>query len=379
MATAGRASRQINGGEVPVTRRLLVARPIRTAAGALGIGMALMLMLLLNGLWSGVQERVTTYEDHLDADLVVVPAGTGSLFADPGVLPADTVATVTRTPGVEGAVALRTMYSILELPHGKAAVAAVASDPTGPGAPWSFAAGRAPQTSDEVALDRLFAEHHGLAISDRLPILGHPMRVVGLTEDTAMFMTPLVFVTEQAMTEMLRASDTTGSVLVTASDPAAVADRLRAQGLNVRTPKQLHDAALEQATKVYGSPVRLMVAVAFAAGTLIVALVAYTRVTEQQRDLGVLKALGATPARIRRVAVTETVILTILGALAGVVLLLATREVLAWWRPAFPVVLTGESVTRTAVAAAVMALLAAWLPARRLAKLDAASAFRSGT
>lgn len=81
MATAGRASRQINGGEVPVTRRLLVARPIRTAAGALGIGMALMLMLLLNGLWSGVQERATTYEDHLDADLVVVPAGTGSMFA----------------------------------------------------------------------------------------------------------------------------------------------------------------------------------------------------------------------------------------------------------------------------------------------------------
>ena len=88
-------------------------------------------------------------------------------------------------------------------------------------------------------MDRLFAEQHGLATGDRLPILGHPLRVVGLTGQTVMFMTPLVFSTEQAMNEMLRAGDTTGSVLVTTGgDPAAVNDRLRERGLNVRTHEQ---------------------------------------------------------------------------------------------------------------------------------------------
>ncbi len=77
--------------------------------------------------------------------------------------------------------------------------------------------------------------------------------------------------------------------------------------MTVRTPAQLREASLTLATKIYGSPVKLMVSVAFATGTLIVALVAYTRVSEQQRDLGVLKALGATPGRVRRIAVTETV------------------------------------------------------------------------
>lgn len=377
MTAAVRGFRAVRADQVPVTRRLLAARPLRTVAGVLGIGMALMLMLLLNGLWSGVQERVTTYEDHLDADLVVVPAGTDSLFADPGVLPADTIDVVRRTTGVDSAAALRTMYSIVELPHGKAAVAVVASDPGGPGGPWSFDAGRAPVTDEEVAVDALFAAQHDLRVGDRVPVLGHPMHVVGLTEDTAMFMTPLVFTTEKAMTEMLHAGDTTGAVMVGTGEPTAVAGRLRAQGLTVRTPGQLHDAALALATRIYGSPVRLMVSVAFAAGTLIVALVAYTRVTEQQRDLGVLKALGATPARLRRVALAETAALTLWGAVAGVALLLLTREVLAWWRPSFPVVLTGQSLTRTAIAAAAMAVVAAWLPARRLAKLDAASAFRS--
>ena len=363
--------------QVPVTRRLLAARPVRTAAGIVGIGLALMLMLLLNGLWTGVQERVTTYDDHLGAELVVVPPGTQSLFGDPGVLPVATVTAIERTAEVTDASLIRTMYLILELPHGKAAVAAVASELDGPGGPWAFAEGRAPAGADEVALDAMFADQHGLGLGDRLAMFGHSMRVVGLTEDTAMFMTPLLFTTTDAMTGMLGAGETAGAVLVSTNNPGGVAGRLRDQGLTVRTPAQLREASLALATQIYGPPLRLMVGVAFAAGTLIVALVAYTRVTEQQRDLGVLKALGATPGRVRRVAVAETVVLTAAGAVAAVLLLLLTRELLAWWRPAFPVALTAGTVARTAAAAAVMAVLAAWLPARRLNRLDAATAFRS--
>ena len=365
-------------GTVPVTGRLLAARPVRTAAGAAGIGLALMLMLLLAGLWAGVQDRVTTYDDHLGADLVVVPAGTRSLFADPGVLPAPTVDDVANVDGVTAAAALRTMYQIVELPHGKAAVAVVAADPdSSMGGPWSFGSGRTPRTPGEVAVDALFADQHDLALGDRVPVLGHRMRLVGLTDDTALFMTPLLFTTTDAMNTMLSGPETTGAVLVATDTPARVASRLEAAGYTVRTPSQLRDASLDLAIKIYGSPVRLMVGVAFAAGTLIVALVAYTRVTEQQRDLGVLKALGATPGRLRRVAVTETVVLTAMGAVTSVVLLLVGRELLTWWRPAFPVVLTTGTVAQTAAAAVVMALLAAWMPTRRLAKMDAASAFRS--
>jgi putative ABC transport system permease protein len=363
--------------QVPVTRRLLGARPARTTAGALGIGLALMLMLLLGSLWTGVQQRVTTYEDHLGADLVVVPAGTDSLFADPGSLPVTALDAVRDTDGVTSAAPVRTMYLILELGHGKAAIAAVASDPGSPGGPWAMRSGRPPAAADEVALDALFADQHDLAVGERLPALGHGMRVVGLTEDTSMFMTPLVFTTNEAMDEMLRAPDTTGAILVTTQDPDAVATKLRDLGLTVRTPAQLHRASLALATRIYGSPVRLMVGVAFVAGTLIVGLVAYTRVIEQQRDLGVLKALGATPGRIRRIAVTETMILTALGACTAVLLLLGTKQLLAWWRPAFPVAPTVPTLAWTAVAAVAMALLAAWAPVHRLARLDAVSAFRN--
>ncbi|WP_298887811.1 ABC transporter permease [uncultured Serinicoccus sp.] len=366
-----------HGHQVPVARRLLAARPVRTGAGVLGIGLALVLMLLLNGLWTGVQEQVTVYDDHLGADLVVVPPGTDSLFADPGIVPLAAVGQIERVPDVTRTWPIRTMYLILELPDGKAAVAAVASEPGGAGGPWAFAEGRAPVTAEEVVLDALFADGQDLGVGDRLDMFGHAMKVVGLSEGTAMFMTPLLFVTNDAMTGMLGAADTTGAVLVSTTSPEVVAQRLRDEGLSVRTPAQLREASLSVATQIYGSPVRLMVAVAFAAGTLITALVVYTGITEQQRDLGVLKALGATPGRIRRLAVAETAALTVAGALAAVLLLLLARELLGWWRPAFPIALTPATAGRTAVTAAAMATLAAWLPARRVNRLDAATVFRS--
>lgn len=340
--------------------------------------MALMLMLLLAGLWTGVQERITTYDDHLGADLVVVPPGTRSLFADPGVLPGSTVAAVEQTPGVTEAASLRTMYQILELPHGKAAVSMVAFDPQkGLGAPWSMAAGRRPRAADEVAVDSLWADQHDVDLGDEIPVLGHGMTVVGLTDDTTLFMTPLVFATTAGMDQMLRAEGTTGAVLVSSSDPGRTADLLEESGLTVRTPLQLRRASLALATDIYGAPVKLMVGVAFVAGTLIVALVGSTRITEQQRDFGVLKALGATRRRLRAIALGETVTLTLLGAVTALVLFLATRELLAWWRPAFPVLITPTTVAQAASSAALMALVAAWLPIRRLDRLDAASAFRS--
>ncbi len=379
MSSRGGAGAGGSGWTLRVAARILAARGRQSTAGAAGIALALMLMLLLTGLWAGIQDRVTTYDDHTGADLVVVPPDTHTLFADPGILPFGTTAAVRRTVGVTAAANVRTMYQILELAHGKAATAMVAYDPAGGlGGPWDIAEGRAPVGVDELAVDAAFADRHGLALGDRLPVLGHQMRIVGHTGDTTLFMTPLLFLTTDAVNDMLASPGAEGAVLLTTDDPGVVRERLVAAGLTVRTPRELHEESLSLATSIYGTPVRLMVGVAFAAGTLIVALVSYTRIAEQRRDLGVLKALGATPRDLRRIAQVETAVLVATGAVGSVVLLLVGRELLAWWRPAFPVVLTRVTLVQTAGAALAMTLLAAWLPVRRIARLDAASAFRSG-
>ena len=54
-------------GRVPLARRNLFAEPRRLAASAAGVGMAIMLILLLDGLWAGIEANITTYEDNVGA------------------------------------------------------------------------------------------------------------------------------------------------------------------------------------------------------------------------------------------------------------------------------------------------------------------------
>lgn len=45
---------------VPLARRNMFSQPRRLIASAAGVGMAIMLILLADGLWAGVEANVTT-------------------------------------------------------------------------------------------------------------------------------------------------------------------------------------------------------------------------------------------------------------------------------------------------------------------------------
>lgn len=148
MTAAPFPSRLHRRARVPVARQLLAARPMRAVLGAGGVSLALMRVLLIYGLWAGVHQRATPFGDHVEADLLVLPAGSRTLFADPGSLSATILTDVATMPGVHRVASPRASYLILEFSEGKGAVAAVALDPGSSirGA-WAFASGRGPQSA----------------------------------------------------------------------------------------------------------------------------------------------------------------------------------------------------------------------------------------
>jgi putative ABC transport system permease protein len=363
-------------GSVPVARREAVADGRRVAASAVGVGLALMLILLLGGLWSGVRAQVTRYEDATGAQLAVLAPGTRGLFAEGSRVPESDLTQVRRTPGVRWATPVRTQYVILDLHMHKIAASLIGANASTPGGPWAFASGRAPSTAGETAVDHVLAARHGIHVGDTLTVLGRPLRVVGLTSGTASFMTGYVFVTYDTAGNLLGTNDAT-AVLVGTDNPAAVTAALHRQGLNVLSTAELRATALAIATRIYGTPLRLMVAVAFLAGTLIIALAAYNAVTERRREYGIIKAIGGTSGRLISLALRETAIIGLLGLLSGLVLFVIGRATIVSLRPQFAVVLTPNALAQATVAAAAMVVLGATVPAWRLAKLDPASAYRS--
>lgn len=362
-------------GAVPLARRNLFAEPRRLVASVAGVGLAVMLILLLDGMWAGLRQQSTIYVDRSGGDLYVLQPGVRDLTAGTGSLPMATLATVRADPGVSWAAPVRTAYVVLQLHARKVAVYVVGSVPGERGGAWSISSGRAPAADDEIVLGTILARRHGIRVGDRIDVMGQRLRVVGLS-DSSGYMFAYVFVTHSAL-ERLSGSPGTSFVLAGAADPGVVADRLRGQGLNVLSAGQVRANDLRLATGIFGSPLRLMVGIGLAAGTLIIALSAYTSVIERRREYGITRAMGATRARLIRVALAQTLALAALGLIAGWGLFFAGRALIEQARPQFAVLLTAGAVGRAAAAALVMALLAAVTPARRLAALEPAIAYRS--
>jgi putative ABC transport system permease protein len=368
----------MRGRHVRLARRNLLADRRRLLAGVLGVGLALMLTLLLGGLWDGVQAQAQLYPKRVGADLFVTQRGVRNFLGESSTIPIGAVDIARATPGVQWAAPVRGEFAIFELHAKKVAAYVVGSVPGEAGGPWSLSEGRVARTNDEAVVDDSLARRHDLGVGDRVEIGGRRFRVVGLASDALAPMTGFVFVTHAATDELQRSPDTTSYVLIGTDHPRSVKRRLEAQGLNVLTRDELAESDRALYTSILGSPIKLMVAVAFVAGTLVIALTIYASVVERRREYGIVKALGASGARIAAIVVHQTLLLVAIGLIVGGVLFLGSRLLITTVRPQFSIVLTAGGLARALIAALVMGLVAALVPARRVATAEPASVYRGG-
>lgn len=360
---------------VPIARRNILVDRRRLAISSLGVGLSVALILLLQGLWSGVLSQVSAYQTNVGADLFVTEAG----VHNPGesALPVAAAEQV-RQAGVQAADAVTLRSVILEMDGVKEAVVVAGFRPAGLGGPWDLAAGRTVRTGGELVIDEALAGDHGIRLGQRMEVLGTSFRVVGLSSRTRTFVGGgYVFVSEDSAEALFGSPSTASAVLVTTRDPSGAARAIRAAtGLQVSTAGQAALDARDAYNKVLGGPLRLMILIAFAAGTFTVALTAYSAVVDRLREYGIAKAMGAGRARLFRIVLGQTLLLAALGTVAGYLLFLAGSRILLSAVPQFLVELPTSALGMVVVAAGVMALLAAIVPTRRVGRLDPASVYR---
>jgi putative ABC transport system permease protein len=363
-------------GMVPVARRNILADRRRLTIATLGVGLAIALMLLLEGLWGGVLAGITAYPDRVGAALFVREPAAMALAG--GAVPLATVDKVRGIPGADRADAVIDRFVILDLHGTKEPVSVVGFVPGGIGGPWRSTDGRSVRSDGEIAVDQSLAADHGLRVGQRFDLLGRPFRIVGLTSSTRTFTGgAYLFVSLGDAERMFGQSRTATFILVRTSDPAsvgrAIADRT---GLAVETPAAVAASERELYAGILGRVFNLMVLIAFAAGTLIVALTVYSAIADRLREYGIAKAMGAKGGRLFRIVAGQTLVLAALGTVAGFALYLGGSQLIAALSPQFPSVLTVGAAAGVVVAAVLMALLAAIVPTRRVARLDPASVYR---
>jgi putative ABC transport system permease protein len=101
-------------------------------------------------------------------------------------------------------------------------------------------------------------------------------------------------------------------------------------------------------------------------------------VSQRTPEIGLLKALGASERQVHRLFLSEALMMTLLGALLGVLIGYALLWTGHWLWPQFPVSVPIWALTGAVLLAIGVALVFAWLPARKAARLPPVLALKGG-
>jgi putative ABC transport system permease protein len=259
-------------------------------------------------------------------------------------------------------------------------VLVIGYDPQFGGGPWLLAEGREPEQDREVVLDRVLAQRHDISVGDEISVMGLSFTVVGLSEGTASLFWSDVFVLKSNIESLLFQPEITTLLFVTPSDgvsPDALRDRLSEMpGVDAVFKSDFIASVQRTFDRLFGAPIRLMVGIAFLVGALVVGLVIYTASVEREREYGVLKAIGARNRMLYGVVAIQALIAAGIGAVVGIGLALGASQLIMTLRPEILISLELTSAVLTLATGLVMALLAAFFPARMVARLAPGEVFR---
>ncbi len=355
-------------------------RKARTAATVTAVAVEVAAVMLLVGLANGTLEDIAKRLQNTGADIFFMPSDTSFLLGSgSALLPLRDTELIRTLPGVK-AVSPVLMWHLSRLKEQARALNLWGVDYP------SFAAisgglplhtGHPPVERNDLAIDAGVAQTAGLRVGDVLPLLRRDFRVAGIFSARA---GARLYVRLEDLQEATGAKDQASFFLIQANRPGD-ADQVAA-GLRKRFPGSKIEPAsgisrdLERSTLGLQQFEAAVMGLAATVSFFVVLLAMYSAVLERTREIGILKALGATPAQILRLVVAEGSLICVAGTSLGFVLALGGRSCLLFLFPTQAVTL---SLRWAAIAAAVGlfgGLLGAIHPACRAARMAPVDALR---
>lgn len=365
------------GGMVPLARRNLLSEKARFAMSIAGVAFAVLLILIVVSLYRGWSDVGRFYE-QLPGDVWVAQTGTSDPFHSTSFLP---LRDATRLASVDGVRAITPVYArhISFGEHGhELDVFAMAL--AAPAAVRTQARAFMP-AQGSIGIDQMLASQAGVRVGDSLVVLGRSLVVASIhSGGNSIFQTAFLNATDAR--ELFGIDHYTNFLLVdlkpTASVPTVAAALERAlPGTETHTSEQFATSFADRVNAGFLAVVEVLVAIGFVVGGAVIALTTYTATVERAREFGVLKAIGASGAFLYRVVVRQSLIVGTIGAATGIAASVVATRLIRNGVPEFIAVLRPLDAAAVFVVAVLMAIVASYVPARRINRIDPAEVFRA--
>jgi len=355
------------------------ARRGRTVAGVLAVGVGTALMLVLVGLEEGtlgeVADRMT---GGADADMIVHEKNWNLVFDRNAPLDeavGSRLAALDGVARVAPVVVERMHFAGHENLGGQNVYAVKGDDLEMVCGKRSLVAGRPfadEPDSLELNIDSRLAKAGGFNVGDSVEAWGKTFTIAGIFEDgppvrvlVSMAALRKHFIKENRVSFFfLKCSPETAK-----HDVAAEIERRFGRALSTVMLTD-YSKVLNRSFRVITDFVSLSTVIVLVASFLTVFLAMYTAVIERIREIGVLKALGASKLYIVHEIVVESLVICVLGALVGVAFATVARAAVEMRYPLMTMHLSVRWILTAVGTALAGGILGAVYPAQRAARLD---------
>lgn len=351
----------------------VLARPMRTLATVLAIAMEVVLILLVVGLTRGMVNENAKRLEGVGADIVLQPPGSSFLLASSTAAMPEKVAEL--LAGIEGVSSVSPVMVQLNVQGGVGLIYGIDLDSfTRVTRGFTFLQGRAFQAPYEMIVDDIHANSKKLQVGQVAKFLNHSFRVTGIFEHGK---GSRVFLPLRTVQELTGTPGKVSLMFIKCDSPEEippVVARLK-EKLKGYTILPMNDF-VSQVSSASNNLVALryflntVIFIATVVGFFAIFLAMYTAITERTREIGILKALGASKQFVLAVFVKESLLLCAAGLIGGVALSFAGKWLLGRVLPNLQVELSTDWMVKAGLIALLSSSLGGLYPALRAARQD---------
>jgi putative ABC transport system permease protein len=348
-------------------------RPVRTALSVLAIAVEVTMILTLVGVSYGTLDGTSERARGVGADIMIRPPGSSIVGLSTAPLPESLVVLVAKQPHVTQAIG-----TIVQPLSGFDSITGLDFDQfTKMSGGFHFLAGGPFQSDQDILVDEYYAKEKHLHIGDTLLLANHTWRVAGIFESGKL---ARVCARLSVVQDMMGSPHHISQIYVKADQPGNIQQvlgelRTLLPGYPIYTMEEFTSLLSISSVGLLRNFIGVVIGVAVIVGFIVVFMAMYTAVLERTREVGILKAVGASPSFILNLLVRETLLLSVLGTLVGILLTYITQWLM---KHAVPSSLTQETVYLwwpiAAAIAIVGSLLGVIVPAIKAMRQDATEA-----
>ena len=351
----------------------LLHRPLRSIISVLAVAIEVVMMLTIIAIMLGQLTGQKRLNNGIGADLIVRPPNT-TFFNGVGGAPIS-VKLAPVLAGLPHVTVSSPVITNLSMANGLEVLWGIDYASYSRLSPFVFLSGGPMKAPYDAMVDDIFAHSGaGYHVGDTITINNHPFRISGIFEHGK---GGRKLVSIETLGQLLGSEGKASVFYLKVDDPENIPlvtkEILATPGLGnyqVMTMDEWMSLMTPDRIPALNSAINVVIGVAVVIGFLVIFQAMYTSVLERTREIGILKAMGASKPAIVAVVLRETAALSIVGVVVGIATSFAVKSLLAQRFPTLFLDMSGALVAKGAVIALVGSVLGALYPAWMAARKD---------